>query len=126
MTLRRKDIRAFRKDPANYRYRGMIYHCDKDPYLILPKQIPWMGWTINFAHPRAKATLIALCVLTPLPILLTGCISNKPLVVEFVIILEIIALSLWSHWKANEDLLDEGEPIGKQVVKRTPRNRQQC
>jgi hypothetical protein len=36
------------------------YHCAENPSLIVPKQNPWLGWTLNFAHPRAPFALAAL------------------------------------------------------------------
>ena len=33
------------------------YHCAEDPRLMVSKRPPWMGWTINSAHPQWKAVM---------------------------------------------------------------------
>ena len=29
---------------------GEVYFSKKDPRIIVPKRIKWMGWTVNLAH----------------------------------------------------------------------------
>lgn len=60
------DFSKFRQDPKNYK-KGLIYYCPEDPCLVLPKRDPWMGWTINFAHPWALycMLLFVLAALAP-------------------------------------------------------------
>jgi uncharacterized membrane protein len=36
-----------------------LYSSKEDTRLWVPKQIPALGWTINFGHPRGKPCLIA-------------------------------------------------------------------
>jgi len=43
---------------ANWHYWGNVYYSKSDTRLIVPKKVKWMGWTLNFAHPWANATLI--------------------------------------------------------------------
>jgi uncharacterized membrane protein len=33
----------------NYKW-GLFYFNPDDPRVIVPKRIPWMGWTLNFAR----------------------------------------------------------------------------
>lgn len=114
----KKDIKKFRADPMNYRYRGCLYHCSKDPYLIIPKQIRWMGWTINFGHPKAIFTLKWIIAATTIPLIFVIFIAEKPLTVEFAVVLQIIILSMWAHHQASKKLYTE--PV-RQEVFRMPR-----
>ena len=45
--------------PENW-HGGMlgIYHAPRDPRVWVPKRIPAMGWTLNFAHRRAWVWLL--------------------------------------------------------------------
>lgn len=36
-----------------------FYHDSSDPRLFVPKEISWMGWTINAEHPYGKLMLAA-------------------------------------------------------------------
>lgn len=40
-----------------------IYFCKQDDRLLVPKQTPILGWTVNFGHPYAPAVLIGLVLL---------------------------------------------------------------
>jgi len=63
-----EQLEGFWRDPANWR-RG-IYRCAADPRVIVPKRVPWMGWTINFAHRSAWPVLLAVFLLLAGPYLL--------------------------------------------------------
>jgi len=39
-----------RNDPNNIKL-GIFYFCPQDSRIIVPKRIPAMGWTLNFANP---------------------------------------------------------------------------
>jgi uncharacterized membrane protein len=45
------------QDPNNYKW-GTIYFNSNDPRFILPKRNPYMGLTVNLAHPYAYLILI--------------------------------------------------------------------
>jgi len=49
------------KDPGNW--HGPFYLNRKDPRLIVPKQVPALGWTFNFASPYAYFTLIVIVLI---------------------------------------------------------------
>ena len=54
----------WRKDPANWKW-GLFYYNKEDKRLLPPKQIRWMGWTVNFANAYSvlfMVTLIAAAV----------------------------------------------------------------
>jgi len=38
-------------DESDYWKWGMFYYNPYDPRIMVPKRIPWMGWTLNFAQP---------------------------------------------------------------------------
>ncbi len=49
------------RDPRNHRWG--CYYCKADPRAIVPKRIPWMGWTLNFARPSAIPALALILAL---------------------------------------------------------------
>ena len=49
------------KDPGNW--HGPFYLNQKDPRLIVPKQVPALGWTFNFASPLAYLTLFIVALI---------------------------------------------------------------
>jgi hypothetical protein len=66
---RREEIERLWALPESRKYWGgipVIYYQPRDPRLIVPKSIPAMGWTINFAHPHAIRALLALLLVIPL------------------------------------------------------------
>lgn len=38
----------------------MFYFNREDKRVMLPKRIPWMGWTINFADPKSVLLFVAM------------------------------------------------------------------
>ncbi len=61
------DLDALWRNPAHWTPWG--YRCQEDPRVIVPKRNPAMGWTMNWAHPRAVVALIVLLLLALLPML---------------------------------------------------------
>jgi len=47
------------EDPKNWTKLG-LYRCRDDPRLLVPKRIPWAGWTLNIAHPKSVLVLLLL------------------------------------------------------------------
>jgi len=45
----------------NYKW-GLFYFNPDDTRVIVPKQIQWMGWTLNFARPATWIIIIAFVV----------------------------------------------------------------
>jgi uncharacterized membrane protein len=62
------DFEKWLNDPHNWRVGGIFYFNPKDKRLVVLKRKPWMGLTINFAHPMA----FALVLFTVLWILFVG------------------------------------------------------
>ena len=62
-------------NPEHWSASGGIYFCRQDARFLVPKRNPWLGWTINFAHPLADLTLVALVVA---PVLLVA-LTQRPL-----------------------------------------------
>lgn len=55
------------KDPRNWKW-GLFYINPDDPRIFVPKRVPIMGVTLNFAH--AKAWLALLLLLSPAMLLI--------------------------------------------------------
>lgn len=55
--LEKEMLDSASKNPDNW--RGVFYKNGKDYRLIVPKQNPSLGWTINFSSPYAYLFLIA-------------------------------------------------------------------
>ncbi len=56
------------KDPGNW--RGPFYFNRKDPRLMVPKLLPSLGYTLNFASPYAYVAVGAIIALIVIGILL--------------------------------------------------------
>lgn len=50
------------KDPSNW-ILGIFYFNKKDKRIFLPKRLPLLGWTINFANPFSIMTFVAIILL---------------------------------------------------------------
>jgi hypothetical protein len=61
-----RDLDALWRDPKNWKNRQ--YRCAEDPRLVVPKQIPWLGFTLNWAHPRARSFLMLTLAMVLVPI----------------------------------------------------------
>ena len=48
-------LESMSRNPDNW--KGVFYFNRKDPRLMVPKQIPALGWTLNFASPYSWITL---------------------------------------------------------------------
>ena len=45
-------------------WRYILFYCDRaDPRILVPKQIPVLGWTLNAAHTISKVILLLLVAL---------------------------------------------------------------
>ncbi|WP_461790849.1 DUF5808 domain-containing protein [Pedobacter sp.] len=49
-------------NPDNWKW-GIFYYNRQDHRLIVPKRIPVMGWTFNFAHPAGYIFLALVALL---------------------------------------------------------------
>ncbi|UOK43807.1 MULTISPECIES: DUF5808 domain-containing protein [Flavobacterium] len=49
------------KDPNNWKW-GIFYYNPKDPRVMVPKKIEWMGWTINFANTKAVLLFLGMAL----------------------------------------------------------------
>jgi uncharacterized membrane protein len=47
------------RDPKNWKL-GMFYFCNEDPRIMLPKRIPMLGWTVNFARWQSWLLIAAI------------------------------------------------------------------
>lgn len=66
--MHKEEIDLLWQDKNNWKRIG-FYSCQRDPRIIVPKRIKWMGWTINFAHPLAIPTIFIIILLSVGPTL---------------------------------------------------------
>lgn len=59
--LEKEILNKMSQDPNNWKW--MFYFNRKDSRLIVPKFIPAMGWTLNFASPYSYLFLIAIVII---------------------------------------------------------------
>jgi hypothetical protein len=98
LAVNRKELDRLWANPNNW---SIVYRCAEDPRVIVPRRRPWMGWTINFAHPFAWLVVflsMALVVGPVFVLLRLGVVSA--LLVIAVLIASICALIGLSHWEA--------------------------
>lgn len=50
-----RDLERLWSDPKNWTAFG--YRCSEDPRVVVPKRVRSLGWTLNWAHPKAWPTL---------------------------------------------------------------------
>ncbi len=96
----KEEIQRLRKDPKNIKWGA--YSCPEDPYLVVPKGIKWMGWTFNFAHPKAGIAVIGVTLFSTVPTLLAICSFQTAFATAMTLVFVILALCLWSHKEATK------------------------
>lgn len=84
-----------RRDPANFRFGRMFYACKADPYVILPKEIKWLGWTVNMAHPDAVKTMAGLGLFTTIPVLLVILLFQNLTAIFIAVLADTFLLCVW-------------------------------
>lgn len=42
---------------------GVFYYNREDTRVIVPKPVPWMGWTLNMAQPVSSIFLVAMALI---------------------------------------------------------------
>lgn len=94
-SLSKEEILKMRRDPANFRFGRMFYACREDPYVILPKEIKWLGWTVNMAHPDAAKTMAGLGLFTALPVLAAIILFQNITAVSIAVAAGTILLCVW-------------------------------
>jgi uncharacterized membrane protein len=58
------------KNPSNW--RGILYFNRKDPRLIVQKQFPPLGWTLNFANPLTYLLIISIVLIVVVVAVITN------------------------------------------------------
>ena len=97
--MTREELDQLWASPNNW---SLVYRCGKDPRVIVPRRRPWMGWTINFAHPLAWVVLIVMVAIAVGPgLLLFGLgIVLAPFFLLTVGVSIATAVGV-SHWEAS-------------------------
>jgi uncharacterized membrane protein len=65
LRMRQDDINDIEwRNPANWTWRGPLglYSSGRDTRLLVPKAVPALGWTLNFAHRAYGRVLLALAL----------------------------------------------------------------
>jgi uncharacterized membrane protein len=58
-----KEIRdAWHDDPANWKL-GILYYNKADKRVFVPKKMPILGWTLNFASPFCIIPIVLLILI---------------------------------------------------------------
>ncbi len=97
--MTRKELDELWASPNNW---SLVYRCANDPRVIVPRRRPWMGWTINFAHPLTWVVLIVMVAIAVRPGLLLfelGIVS-APFFLLTVGVSIATAVGV-SHWEAS-------------------------
>lgn len=68
-----------RSENWNGRLIPALYFSSRDSRLWVPKRLPYLGWTINFAHPNAIWVLLALGLLLIGTAFLVGYLQSRAL-----------------------------------------------
>lgn len=63
-------LNTMSRDLSNW--KGPFYINRKDPRLMVPKLSPSLGWTLNFADPRAYVAIIVLLSVIVIISVMTG------------------------------------------------------
>jgi uncharacterized membrane protein len=104
--MTREELDALWRDAANWRW-GCIYVCRADPRLIIPKRIPWTGYTFNFAHRGSWWALLATFVGFTLPVAVLLIWQNAAALWTMVGLYAVLiaALLVICHWETNRPRL---------------------
>lgn len=93
--MTKEELETLWRDKSNWR-GGIIYYCKKDPRLVVPKRVKWLGWTMNCVHPRAIGIIVFIFVTVLLPFIVESKLNiATPLVVNVtlaVVVVLVIAL----------------------------------
>jgi hypothetical protein len=97
----REELDALWRDPDSWR-AWSVYVQPDDPRVIVPKQVRWTGYTMNFANPLAVPVLVVVSVLVSVPFLFPFLIKPRcglgwTLASFGMIVAAVIALC---HWKS--------------------------
>ncbi|MEM7391849.1 MAG: DUF5808 domain-containing protein [Verrucomicrobiota bacterium] len=68
--MSKSDVDAFWNDRAHWTFG--VYRCKAEPRIVVPKRTPWMGWTVNFAHPLAIPMIALFFAIVLVPIWALG------------------------------------------------------
>jgi len=68
--LNQEILDSMAKNPSNW--RGILYFNRKDPRLIVQKQFPPLGWTLNFANPLTYLMIISIVLVVVVVAVITN------------------------------------------------------
>jgi uncharacterized membrane protein len=86
---------------ANWKY-FCFYICKDDPRLAVPKKPKWMGYTLNFAHPKAYLLLIATIFVYAIPIVMfMGYYGRNYITLLIILVVITMGVMCFYHKQAN-------------------------
>jgi uncharacterized membrane protein len=68
--LNQEILDSMTKNPSNW--RGILYFNRKDPRLIVNKQFPSSGWTLNFANPLTYIMIVSIVLIVVVVTVITS------------------------------------------------------
>lgn len=60
--IKQEQFDAWHSDYKNWK-AGVFYYNPKDPRILPPKRVSWLGWTVNFANPFSLLAIVAILAL---------------------------------------------------------------
>ena len=102
--MTREQLDQLWNDPRSW--GTWTYRRAEDPRLIVPKRVPWAGWTINFAHPLAWPAIIGSVLLATGPTVLVVALGPHPphpLSIAIAVGVPMIVIIGGSIWEATRD-----------------------
>jgi len=97
----RAELEQMRHDPAHWR-AGLVYHCARDPRLLVPMRMRGTGYSVNFAQPRASLVLVGMIVLLLVPLALPLASLSRTTLIAAVLLFafNVAVLTGLCHWEA--------------------------
>ena len=83
-------------------WRAGIYRCAEDPRVVVPRRIPWTGYSLNFAHGSAIPVLIGILATVGAPFLLLAVVEYPASLiwVSAAFTAAVAILTLACHWES--------------------------
>ena len=91
------------RDPTHWHLFGTIYVCPADPRVLVRKRPHGIGWTLNFAHPKAVPLLVAVIALAggPTLVLVAFGVTHVPTLIGAAVGSMLAVLALMAYKIAN-------------------------
>lgn len=94
--MTQRELDELWSDPANW--TALRYRCTRDPRVVVPKRSR-LGWTVNFGHPMAVPTLVAMIAIAlgpPLAVIVAERPRPNPVHIAAAIALSVVVTMVLS------------------------------